>query len=234
MHSCDALISLLGITCGVRITEIARLEVADVLMPSGIVRSKVSLRPAITKGRRQRCIYLTHHKTLAALERYLAYRVERRLGMVLNGRAFRGLLPSNRLILTHKGTRFELSLKRRINESGEAVEYWAAESLQNYVTKLYRDAGLGRGYSSHSGSRTFANRLISQGESLEALQTLLGHSDMDRVIPTTRMKVPYEHARHLSGIPTCLLMSAPPRRAPRAKQLRPLVGQAPKNESSLP
>jgi hypothetical protein len=139
------------------------------------------------------------------------------------------VIPSNRLILTHKGTRFELSLKRRINESGEAAEYWAAASLQNYVAKLYRDARLGRGHSGHSGSRTFANRLISQGESLEALQTLLQHSDLEHVYPTTLMKAPYEHARHLSGTPTCLLMSALPRRAPRAKQLRPLVGQALKN-----
>ena len=179
----DALILLLGISCGVRITEIARLEVADVLMPSGMIRSEVSLRSAITKGSRQRCIYLTHSETLAALERYLAYRVERRLGMVLNGKAYRRPVPANRLILTHKGTRFELSLKRRINESGETVEYWAADSLQNYVTKLYRDAGLRRGYSSHSGRRTFANRLISQSESLETLQTLLGHSELDHVIP---------------------------------------------------
>jgi integrase/recombinase XerD len=76
-----------------------------------------------------------------------------------------------------------LSLKRRINDAGEPVDYWVAESLQSYVTKLYRDAGLRRGYSSHSGRRTFANRRLAQGEPLETVQTLLGHSELDHVMP---------------------------------------------------
>jgi integrase/recombinase XerD len=92
-------------------------------------------------------------------------------------------MPSNCLILTHKGTRFELSLKRRFNDAGEPVDYWAADRLQSCVTKLYRDAGLRRGYSSQSGRRTFANRLLAQGESLETVQTLLGHAELDHVMP---------------------------------------------------
>ncbi|WP_434718500.1 tyrosine-type recombinase/integrase [Paraburkholderia sp. A1BS-2L] len=56
------------------------------------------------------------------------------------------------------------------------MEYWAADSLQSYVTSLYRAAGLGAGDSSHSGRRTFASRLIAQGHSLDTVQILLGHS----------------------------------------------------------
>ncbi|MGD1325219.1 tyrosine-type recombinase/integrase [Pandoraea pnomenusa] len=56
----DALILLLGFTCVMRISEIARIEVADVLQPSGLIREEVSLRAAITKGCRQRCVYLSH------------------------------------------------------------------------------------------------------------------------------------------------------------------------------
>src|SRR5258707_15644798 len=67
-------ILLLGITCGMRVTEIARVEVADMLTQSGVVRTEVSLRAAITKGYRQRCIYVTHEKTRAALAHNLAYR----------------------------------------------------------------------------------------------------------------------------------------------------------------
>ncbi len=40
----DCLILLLGITCGMRVTEIAQIEVQDVLFPSGTIRSEVSLR----------------------------------------------------------------------------------------------------------------------------------------------------------------------------------------------
>jgi integrase/recombinase XerD len=41
----DTLVLLLGITCGMRITEIARIEIADVLTQSGTIRAEVSLRP---------------------------------------------------------------------------------------------------------------------------------------------------------------------------------------------
>ncbi|MHA6884639.1 tyrosine-type recombinase/integrase [Ralstonia pseudosolanacearum] len=85
------------------------------------------------------------------------------------------------LILTYKGGPYELSVKRRINDASELVEYLAADSLQSYVTSLYRAAGLGRGYSSQSGRRTFASRLLAQGHSIETVQLLLGHAELDHV-----------------------------------------------------
>lgn len=78
-------------------------------------------------------------------------------------------MPNVPLILTHKGARYELSVKRRVNHDGKTVEYRAADSLQNYMTGLYRAAGFGRGVSSHSGRRTFANRLVAQGHSIETV-----------------------------------------------------------------
>lgn len=74
-------------------------------------------------------------------------------------------------------------MKRRVNFAGEPVEYLAADSLQSYVTSLYRAAGLRAGYSSHSGRRTFASRLVAQGHSLDTVQILLGHSHLDHVSP---------------------------------------------------
>nr|WP_202127020.1 tyrosine-type recombinase/integrase [Cupriavidus sp. SW-Y-13] len=85
--------------------------------------------------------------------------------------------------MTHKGGPYELSVKRRINEAGERVDYLAADSLQSYVTGLYRAAGLGRDYSSHSRRRTFASWLLAQGHSLETAQLLLGHAELDHVAP---------------------------------------------------
>lgn len=87
------------------------------------------------------------------------------------------------LILTHQGGRYELSVKRRTNDAGELVEYLAADSLQSYVTGLYRAAGLVSGFSSHSGRRTFASRLLAQGQSLDTVQLQLGHAELDHVAP---------------------------------------------------
>lgn len=49
----DTLILLLGVTCGMRITEIARIEVGDVLAKSGVRREEVSLRGLIRTVIRQ-------------------------------------------------------------------------------------------------------------------------------------------------------------------------------------
>lgn len=179
----DALILLLGFTGGMRVSEVARIEVADVMLPGGQLREEVSLRAAITKGCRQRCIYLSHPKTIAALERYIEWRWQHGKGTALDRRTWRGLMPETTLVLTQKGSRYELSAKRRINEAGELVEYVAADSLQSYVTGLYRAAGLGPGYSSHSGRRTFASRLLAQGHNIETVQLLLGHAELDHVAP---------------------------------------------------
>ncbi|TDG06068.1 site-specific integrase [Paraburkholderia guartelaensis] len=137
----DTLILLLGVTCGKRITEIARVEVHHVLSRRGTRQEEISLPGQMTKGCRPRCVFLSHP----------------------------------RLIQTQKGGAFEPSVKRRVNFAGESIEYLAADSLQNYITSLYRAAGLGRGFSSHSGRRTFASRLVTQGQLLETVRMLLGH-----------------------------------------------------------
>lgn len=178
----DCLILCLGLTTGMRVTEIAQIEVQDILFPSGALRDEISLRAAITKGCRQRCVYLSHLKTVEALDRYLSYRIERRLRVTGDEARYRGLEPTSKLILTHKGYKFQLNTKRRVSGAGERVDYLACDSLQAHVTKLYRDAGI-RGGSSHSGRRTMASRLIAQGHEVETVQLLLGHAELDHVRP---------------------------------------------------
>ena len=178
----DCLILWLGLTAGMRVTEIAQIEVQDVLFPPGALRSEISLRAAITKGCRQRCIYLSHAKTIEAVDRYLNLRIAGRLRISNDPGRYRGLVPSSKLVLTRKGYKFHLNTKRRVNWAGEPVDYLACDSLQSHVTKLYRDAGI-RGGSSHSGRRTVASRLIQQGESFETVQLLLGHAELDHVRP---------------------------------------------------
>jgi site-specific recombinase XerD len=62
-----------------RVTEIAQIEVQDLLFQSGAPGDEISWRAAITKGCRQRCVYLSHAKAIKALDRYLDYRVARHL-----------------------------------------------------------------------------------------------------------------------------------------------------------
>lgn len=49
----DVLVLMLGHYCGMRITEISRLTVADLMHASGKLRSEISMREAMTKGCRR-------------------------------------------------------------------------------------------------------------------------------------------------------------------------------------
>lgn len=65
-------------TTGVRVTELALLKVANVLYPSGDFKPEVYLRAEITKGCRPRNVYLTHPRCIAALDSWVAVRLQRR------------------------------------------------------------------------------------------------------------------------------------------------------------
>lgn len=174
----DRLVLLLGLTCAMRVTEIARVLVDDVLLPSGALRSEVSLRAAITKGCQQRCVYLTHRATREALDAYIEWRWNTGFATELDRRRYRGLSPQTALIVTRRGSAFELTKKPRVLASAQLEDYWAFDALQAHVTGLYKAAVL-RNCSSHTGRRTFANRLLSKGHAVETVQQLLGHAHLD-------------------------------------------------------
>ncbi|OFA09033.1 tyrosine-type recombinase/integrase [Duganella phyllosphaerae] len=178
----DILVLTLGIHTGMRVSEIAQIEVGDLLFPSGAIRSEVSLRASITKGLRQRCIYPTNHDLIAAIDGYLALRVSRRWRMSDDPKRYRGLRPDSALVLTFKGYRYSMNTKRRINQAGQQVDYAACDALQAHVTKLYQDAGI-KGGTSHSGRRTMASRLLANGVELSTVQLMLGHAELDHVDP---------------------------------------------------
>jgi len=82
-----------------------------------------------------------------------------------------------------------LGLKRRADAQGKWTDYWAAGSLQSYVTGLYRAAGTNNG-TSHSGRRTFATRLLSNGATIEQVQLLLGHQISITLAVTSTFPMP--------------------------------------------
>jgi hypothetical protein len=87
----DEVLLLLGLTCGMRITQTAQVTVDGICFPSGRLRHEVSLRAATTKGCRQRCVNLAIDKLIAALERDLEYGVARSTGATLERTRYRSL-----------------------------------------------------------------------------------------------------------------------------------------------
>ncbi|AXK38532.1 tyrosine-type recombinase/integrase [Crenobacter cavernae] len=173
----DCLAILLTHATGIRCTEAARLEIRDVLWPTGRLRDEVQLRAETTKNCRARLIFLTSPKLRVALETYLSYRLSHRLGCALGDAEYRGLMPCTKLLLTHRGSSFELVRKRRTLPDGRKVDYWAADALEARFRDLYRAAGIKT--SSHAGRRSFASALLKSGVTLEQVAILLGHQDTE-------------------------------------------------------
>ncbi|MDS9770469.1 tyrosine-type recombinase/integrase [Pseudomonas aeruginosa] len=163
-----------------RVTELALLEVGDVLYPSGAIRPEVYLRAEITKGCRARNVYLTQPKCLASIEQWIGVRLRRGWGVSSEG-DYRGLRADSRLVMTHKGQAFELAFKHRELESGTVV-YRACDALQQAISRLYRQAGIKLG-SSHSGRRSLAARVLAATGDVETVQTILGHQHLDHSKP---------------------------------------------------
>ncbi|MNG00405.1 site-specific tyrosine recombinase XerC [compost metagenome] len=138
------------------------------------------LRADITKGCRPRNVYLTHARCLAALDGWIAVRLQRRWGLS-GADEYRGLRPGSKLVTTHththKGQAFELAFKHRQLDSGPEV-YRACDSLQQTISRLYRQAGIKQG-SSHSGRRSLAAMVLAATGDVETVQTILGHSCLD-------------------------------------------------------
>lgn len=174
----DVLVLMLGHHCGMRITEISRLTVADVMHASGKLRTEISMREAITKGCRQRCAYLVSWPAIQALETYLRCRIEKGIGAAFLSGQYRGLLPNQPLIYSSRGDGMSQNTKRRVLETGEQRHYKACDSLQTHVTKLYQRAGI-KGGSSHSGRRTFAGKVLATTGDMQTVAQLLGHASID-------------------------------------------------------
>jgi site-specific recombinase XerD len=67
----DVLVLMLGHHCGMQVTEVSRITVAEVMNQPGKLRTETSLRETVTKGCRQRCAYLVTTPLIAALEAYV-------------------------------------------------------------------------------------------------------------------------------------------------------------------
>lgn len=133
---------------GLRAKEIASLKISDVIDAEFKILDEVNLTRNMTKGDKQRHVYVTHKKITTALQDHIDYLQEQG---VLNQQSW--------LFKTQRGSRFH------------------PDVLQKWFRKLYDKAGL-QGASSHSGRRTFITRLIEQGADIKAVSRLAGHASI--------------------------------------------------------
>jgi site-specific recombinase XerD len=171
-------VALLTVFYGTGLTanEVAKLRVADYVSESGKVRVDSTVRPEIAFNGKARPLVWANARTCAAIDAYLAYRLNARQGITTHRTAFRGLDANGSLFLTGDGESFAFT--RRVTGTG-AISY-SCETLTEIVRRLHQQAGIENGNAS-AARRTFAVRLHRDGRSLKLIQELIGVSSLSAV-----------------------------------------------------
>jgi len=150
----DRAIVLLTYWGGMRIGEVAALNVKDVLNIDGTVKNEINLTAEQTKGRFARTVVLAE-KLRKELKDYLLSRFSEK---ELTAIAYSSLY-NKPLFITQKS------------------EGFSANTLTYTMTMLYKHSGL-YGCSSHSGRRTFITKLSSKSVPLKVLMEMVGHRNL--------------------------------------------------------
>jgi integrase len=163
---------------GFRVTEVACIRIRDILWPDGRIREEARIPAKYTKTGTAGHVYFYNKKLLKAIDDYLSLRIAKKQ-KVTGSNDYRGLDPDSPVILSENGRGYSLKMKKRKDREGVVKEYWAADTLQEVVSKWGKEAGI-EGFSSHSGRRTFCTRLTNKnGVSEGVLLALMRHESDD-------------------------------------------------------
>jgi integrase/recombinase XerD len=135
---------------GLRVKEISSLKISDIVDSQFKILDEINLKRNMTKGEKQRHVYITNQKLTNALQQHIN-NIREREKENFNEKTW--------LFKTQRGSRFH------------------PDVLQKWFRKLYDKTGL-IGASSHSGRRTFITRLIEQGADIKAVSRLAGHASI--------------------------------------------------------
>lgn len=142
----------LSFSLALRACELRRLRICDVLSPDEKLFDEINLLKSMTKGKKQRHVYLTNKKTIEVLEEYLHY------------------LKSNS----------KLRYNDPLFKSQKGGEFLPGDMVRVF-TNIFKAAGL-VGARSHSGRRTFITTKIDEGIDIRAIATIVGHENINTTV----------------------------------------------------
>lgn len=158
---------------GLMLTEAATLPVRSYLNADGSLREKSLVSAEIAYNGKPRPLWWSNAKVVAAIDKYLEYRLKHKEAITTKKAAYRGLDPDSPIFLTGDGVPYKLV--KRITSAG-AVSY-SCDSLSQLIRKLHAQAGA-EGGNAASARRTFAVRLHQRGFDLRHINELLGHETL--------------------------------------------------------
>ncbi|MCG6391793.1 tyrosine-type recombinase/integrase [Vibrio fluvialis] len=157
-----------------RVSELAQITIADVLTPTGEIKTELALRAALCKRRKPRVVWLSNQaKTL--LQEWLDHRKSKQWATTFVTE-YQGLNPKSKVLLNQSGRSYSMKQKNRVNQQGETVTYFACDTLELLIRNTFDRCGL-KGASSHSGRRSYGTNMNTIGIELSAIQRALGHAD---------------------------------------------------------
>lgn len=160
-----------------RVSEIAKLKVKDVIEPSGEITEIGRLPGAAAKGGKSRMFIQLEPTQRKTIKAYINYRIDQQLRCT-DKKDYRGLQADSPFYLARGVSGFQMSRKLYERADGIIEEYVVCSSLQQLITTLIKRVGV-KGGSSHSGRRSFATRLHRRGVDEHLIQLLLGHSEIN-------------------------------------------------------
>ena len=156
---------------GVMLTELASLLVSDYLNEDGSVRENSAVRAAIAHNNRERPLYWSNPRVIAALDAYLAHRIAAKHGVTVRTAAFRSLDPDGPLFRRADGEPYGLTQRKLASGT---ISY-SCDSLSQVFRRLHAQAGIEGGHAL-AARRTFAVRLHRKNYDVRHIAELLGHS----------------------------------------------------------
>ena len=140
---------------GMRVGEVAALNIGDVLNTDGSIKDEVYLAADQTKGSKGRTV-LFPKKLQEEIHHFLSVRFR------LKDLAAIYYTDTSRALF---------------NTQKEPIRGFSPNTLSQYFHHLYREAGID-GASSHSGRRGFITSLANKGVNVRVLMALAGHSNL--------------------------------------------------------
>jgi len=162
-----------------RVSELAQVNVGDVLTPTGLIKDEIYLRASLCKRRKPRSVWLSK-LAKQMIQEWIYYRQFRCWGTTFDD-SYQRLNPLSKLVLNNRGRSYSMKRKTRINQAGEAVDYSTCDVLELMVRNIYQRTGF-KGCSSHTGRRSYGTNMNAQGVDLSAIQRALGHSEPSMTI----------------------------------------------------
>jgi integrase len=167
--------ALLALVLGtpMKVIELARLTVADVLAENGDYVKDYTMRPELSYNGRPRPLSWESKRLREYLDGYFYIRRWHGLADTNLPGAYRRLDPESPAILTDEGKPFPLD--RRTTPKGTIT--YTCSSMTRLISKRMSEAGI-EGGTAESGRRTFAVNLQRQGFSIAVIHRLLGNANL--------------------------------------------------------